>query len=173
MRKDEWTSIIRLSERIQTKKDKRVGRGSKLKKYFLVQVNLWKGVLISSSPAVEQRWAWSGCFYRSKQRHFSLCLPGKQGSQMGHCVLSFKSLSCVWLFGDPQWTVAYQVSLSMGLSKWIFRWVSFPSPEDWCDQNHASNTCLLCLTCIGRQIPYWATQEAPIMYHLSLQAKSL
>ena len=79
--------IIRLSERIQTKK---VGRGSKLK-YFRVQVSLWKGCVNFFLPAVIQRWAWLEYFLEAKQRHFSLMLITWEAGfpEMGHCVLLF------------------------------------------------------------------------------------
>ena len=57
------------------------------------------------------------------------------------CVCVFSRFSCVWLFATP-WTVAHQVSLSMGFPRQEYRsGLPCPPPGDLPDPG----ICLLCL----------------------------
>ena len=67
-----------------------------------------------------------------------------------------KSLSCVRLFATP-WTVAYQVSPSMGFS-WQEYWsgLPFPSPGDSSQPRNQTQVSYIA----GRHFTLWTTREA-------------
>ena len=78
------------------------------------------------------------------------------------CSLSHAQLlSHVWLFVIP-WTVARQAPLSMGFSRQEY-WsgLPFPSPGDL----PHSQTCLSCISCIGRWILYPGPPTGALICH--------
>ena len=79
-------------------------------------------------------------------------------------------LSCVWLLATP-WTVACQGPLSMGFPRQEYCSgfaISFSRGSSW----PRDRTCLSFVSCIGRWIYHWATQETHCIEVRVLAAQS-
>ena len=64
-------------------------------------------------------------------------------------------------FSVTSWTVAHQVSLSMGFFRQVY-WSGLPFPPPGDLPSSGNQTCVSCVSCIGRQILYHSIiREAP------------